>query len=103
MPIVYRFADIEVHERELHICRNGDVLPVDPKAFRVLLHLFRNPGRLVVRPSGNTKLRVPHPVEQFATEPAEGVGKHEPTPSAARSNRSICSRRINNIQVRREV
>ena len=44
---IFRFSDVEVHERELHIRRNGDVLPVEPKAFRVLLHLLRNPGRLV--------------------------------------------------------
>jgi eukaryotic-like serine/threonine-protein kinase len=44
---VFRFSDIEVHEAELHIRRNGDVLPVEPKAFRVLLHLLRNPGRLI--------------------------------------------------------
>lgn len=46
-PTVFRFSDVEVHERELHIRRNGDVLPVEPKAFRVLLHLLCNPGRLV--------------------------------------------------------
>src|SRR5215831_8921192 len=44
---VFRFSDVEVHEGELRILRNGDVLPVEPKAFRVLLHLLRNPGRLV--------------------------------------------------------
>ena len=44
---IFRFSDVEVHERELYIRRNGDVLPVEPKAFRVLLHLLRNPGRLV--------------------------------------------------------
>jgi DNA-binding winged helix-turn-helix (wHTH) protein/WD40 repeat protein len=44
---VFRFSDIEVHEAELHIRRNGEVLPVEPKAFRVLLHLLRNPGRLI--------------------------------------------------------
>ena len=44
---VFRFSDVEVHERELHIRRNGDVLAVQPKAFRVLLHLLKNPGRLI--------------------------------------------------------
>jgi Tol biopolymer transport system component/DNA-binding winged helix-turn-helix (wHTH) protein len=44
---VFRFSGMEVHERELHIRRNGDVLPVEPKAFRILVHLLRNPGRLV--------------------------------------------------------
>jgi len=44
---VFRFSDVEVQEQELHIRRNGDVVPVEPKAFRVLIHLLRNPGRLV--------------------------------------------------------
>jgi DNA-binding winged helix-turn-helix (wHTH) protein len=44
---VFRFSDVEVHESELHIRRNGEVLPVEPKAFRVLLCLLRNPGRLI--------------------------------------------------------
>jgi DNA-binding winged helix-turn-helix (wHTH) protein/Tol biopolymer transport system component len=44
---VFRFGDVEVHEGELHIRRNGDAVPVEPKAFRILLHLLRNPGRLV--------------------------------------------------------
>jgi Tol biopolymer transport system component/DNA-binding winged helix-turn-helix (wHTH) protein len=44
---VFKFADVDVHERELHIRRNGDVLPVEPKAFRVLVHLLRHPGCLV--------------------------------------------------------
>ncbi len=44
---VFRFSDMEVDERELHIRRNGDVVPVEPKAFRILVHLLRNPGRLV--------------------------------------------------------
>src|SRR5271155_2868758 len=44
---IFRFSDVEVHERELYIRRHGHVLPVEPKAFRVLLHLLRNPGRLV--------------------------------------------------------
>src|SRR5215475_8225108 len=44
---VFRSGDVEVHEAELHIRRNGDAVPVEPKAFRVLIHLLRNPGRLV--------------------------------------------------------
>src|SRR5579862_3772335 len=44
---VFRFADVEVREGEPQIRRNGDVLPIEPKAFRVLLHLLRNPGRLI--------------------------------------------------------
>jgi DNA-binding winged helix-turn-helix (wHTH) protein/Tol biopolymer transport system component len=44
---VFRFADVEIDESEPRIRRNGDVLPIEPKAFRVLLHLLRNPGRLI--------------------------------------------------------
>ena len=44
---VFRFSDVEVHERELQLKRAGETLPVEPKAFRVLVHLVRNPGRLI--------------------------------------------------------
>src|SRR5215472_15099447 len=44
---VFRFSDVEVHEGELHIRRNGEAVPVEPKAFRILLHLLRNSGRLI--------------------------------------------------------
>jgi len=44
---VFRFSDVEVHERELQLKRAGEALPVEPKAFRVLVHLVRNPGRLI--------------------------------------------------------
>ena len=32
---VFRFSDVEVHERELQLKRAGEALPVEPKAFRV--------------------------------------------------------------------
>ena len=44
---VFRFSDVEVHERELQLKRAGEAFPVEPKAFRVLVHLLRNPGRLI--------------------------------------------------------
>lgn len=44
---VFRFDDIEVHEREFSVLKAGRILPVEPKAFSVLLFLLRNPGRLV--------------------------------------------------------
>ena len=37
---VFRFADIEVHEREFRLIRAGETLAVEPKAFRVLLFLL---------------------------------------------------------------
>ena len=37
----FRFADFEVSEREFSLVKAGEVLPVEPKAFRVLLLLLR--------------------------------------------------------------
>ena len=45
--LVFRFADVEVREREFSLTRAGEVLPVEPKAFRVLLALLRTPGKLI--------------------------------------------------------
>jgi len=44
---VFRFGDFEVKEREFLLIKASGALPVEPKAFRVLLFLLRNPGRLV--------------------------------------------------------
>jgi Tol biopolymer transport system component/DNA-binding winged helix-turn-helix (wHTH) protein len=44
---VFRFADVEVHEREFRVVKAGEVLPVEPKAFSLLLFLLRNPERLI--------------------------------------------------------
>lgn len=44
---VFTFADVEVREREFLLIKGGERLSVEPKAFRVLLFLLRNPGRLV--------------------------------------------------------
>ncbi len=44
---VFRFADVEVHEREFCLVKGGEVLPVEPKAFRVLLFLLYNPRKLI--------------------------------------------------------
>lgn len=46
---VFRFGDVEVRERKFLLMRGGEVVPVEPKAFRVLLFLLRNPGRLVTK------------------------------------------------------
>ena len=46
-PFVFTFADVEVREREFCIVKAGEVLPVEPKAFRVLLFLLHNPHKLV--------------------------------------------------------
>jgi DNA-binding winged helix-turn-helix (wHTH) protein len=44
---IFRFADVEVHEREFSLTKAGEALPVEPKAFRVLLILLRNPQKLL--------------------------------------------------------
>jgi DNA-binding winged helix-turn-helix (wHTH) protein/Tol biopolymer transport system component len=46
---VFRFEDIEVREREFLLVKGEEALPVEPKAFRVLLFLLRNPRRLVTK------------------------------------------------------
>src|ERR1700757_3878783 len=44
---VFRFGDVEVREREFLLIKAGERIAVEPKAFRVLLYLLRNPGRLI--------------------------------------------------------
>jgi len=44
---VFKFGDVEVRESEFRLCKTGKVLPVEPKAFRVLLFLLSNPGKLI--------------------------------------------------------
>ena len=44
---IFRFADVEVREREFSLLKEGKVLAVEPKAFRVLLLLLRNPQKLI--------------------------------------------------------
>ena len=47
--LVFSFADIEVREREFCIAKGGEAFAVEPKAFRVLLFLLRNPHKLVTK------------------------------------------------------
>ncbi len=44
---VFRFGEFEVREREFQLVMAGQARPVEPTAFRVLLLLLKNPGRLV--------------------------------------------------------
>jgi Tol biopolymer transport system component/DNA-binding winged helix-turn-helix (wHTH) protein len=44
---VYSFGDFEVREREFSVLKAGEVLQVEPKAFRALLFLLRNPQKLI--------------------------------------------------------
>jgi hypothetical protein len=44
---IFRFDDVEVREREFTLTKAGKVFTVEPKAFRALLFLLRNPQRLI--------------------------------------------------------
>jgi DNA-binding winged helix-turn-helix (wHTH) protein/Tol biopolymer transport system component len=46
---VYHFADIEVREQEFRVIRAGQVLQIEPKAFRLLLFLLHNPQKLITK------------------------------------------------------
>ncbi len=46
---IFCFADVEVREREFSLIKGGEVFPVEPKAFRVLLILLRNPQKLITK------------------------------------------------------
>jgi Tol biopolymer transport system component/DNA-binding winged helix-turn-helix (wHTH) protein len=46
---VYRFSEVEVREGEFRLLREGQSIPVEPKAFRVLLYLLEHPKRLVTK------------------------------------------------------
>ena len=46
---VFRFGDVEVREREFRLIKAGAVIPVEPKAFRVLLFLLHNPQKLITK------------------------------------------------------
>src|SRR6516164_3691935 len=46
---VFRFVDIIVREREFAIVKAGQWQQVEPKAFRVLLILLRNPNKLITK------------------------------------------------------
>jgi Tol biopolymer transport system component/DNA-binding winged helix-turn-helix (wHTH) protein len=44
---VFRFDDVEVREKEFTVTKAGKLLAMEPKAFRALLFLLRNPQRLI--------------------------------------------------------
>jgi DNA-binding winged helix-turn-helix (wHTH) protein/formylglycine-generating enzyme required for sulfatase activity/dienelactone hydrolase len=47
--LVFLCNGIEIREREFSIVKNGEALPVEPRAFRVLLYLLRNPQRVITK------------------------------------------------------
>jgi DNA-binding winged helix-turn-helix (wHTH) protein len=40
---------VEVNEREFNLTKAGEVLAVEPKSFRVLLYLVRNPQKVITK------------------------------------------------------
>ena len=46
---VFRFADVEVKEREFFVMKAGEPLPLEPKVFRVLQFFLHHPQRLVTK------------------------------------------------------
>ena len=46
-PLIYQFDTIQVDPQTFRILKDGNVLPVEPKAFEVLVFLLHHHGRLV--------------------------------------------------------
>jgi DNA-binding winged helix-turn-helix (wHTH) protein/Tol biopolymer transport system component len=46
---VFRFEGVEVRDGEFLLIKETEVVPVEPKAFRVLIYLLQNPGRVVTK------------------------------------------------------
>jgi Tol biopolymer transport system component/DNA-binding winged helix-turn-helix (wHTH) protein len=46
-PFIFRFGEFEVRESEFLLIKGDESVAVEPKAFRVLLFLLRNPGRVI--------------------------------------------------------
>jgi Tol biopolymer transport system component/DNA-binding winged helix-turn-helix (wHTH) protein len=46
---IFCFDDVEVREREFSLVKAGEVLPIEPKAFRVLVFLLHNPQKLITK------------------------------------------------------
>jgi Tol biopolymer transport system component/DNA-binding winged helix-turn-helix (wHTH) protein len=46
---IFRFADVEVDERNFSVTKAGEVLSLEPKVFKVLQFLLHHPGRVVTK------------------------------------------------------
>lgn len=46
---VFKFEDVKVREGEYRLIRAGEAVTVEPTAFRALIYLLRNTGRLVTK------------------------------------------------------
>ena len=47
--LVFLCDGVEIREQEYCIVRDGEILSVEPRAFRVLLYLLRNPQKLITK------------------------------------------------------
>jgi DNA-binding winged helix-turn-helix (wHTH) protein/Tol biopolymer transport system component len=45
--LVFRFDDVEVRERDFTVAKGGEKLAIEPKAFKALVFLLRNPQRVI--------------------------------------------------------
>jgi len=46
---IFRFADVEVDERNFSVTKTGEPLPLEPKVFKVLQFLLHHPNRVVTK------------------------------------------------------
>jgi Tol biopolymer transport system component/DNA-binding winged helix-turn-helix (wHTH) protein len=46
---IFRFADVEVDESNFSVTKSGEILPLEPKVFKVLQFLLHHPGRVVTK------------------------------------------------------
>jgi DNA-binding winged helix-turn-helix (wHTH) protein len=46
---IFRFADVEVDERNFSVTKTGEVVPMEPKVFKVLQFLLHHPDRVVTK------------------------------------------------------
>src|SRR3974390_3930 len=47
--LVFLCDGIEIREQEFCVMKDGEAIPIEPRAFRVLLYLLRNPQRIVTK------------------------------------------------------
>ena len=73
---VFSFSGVVVREREMQVLRDGQVLTVEPRAFRTLLYLLRKPKQLLSKEEiqnavwGETAVSTTHRVSTAFLYPA---------------------------------
>jgi len=97
---VFRFADVEVREREFSLTKAGEVLPVEPKAFRVLLAPLRNPGKLIgkeellYRATLEARIFMPSPWKRSRRAGQCRFSPKSPVPASRAGNRAESHRSL---------